>query len=127
MSPVWKVSANSCPRRSISRSRADAADGRARQISDISARRSPVIRVSGNMVLRHPVDPGLLVPLRRHLLRLRPELERPAAGDVADAELRLVPAAEAEGLARHGDADVHADHTGAGVLHDVAGHAAALP
>src|SRR5205823_13046993 len=66
------------------------------------------------------------VPLRRHLLRLRPELDRAAAGDVADAELRFVPAAEAEWLAWHGDADVHADHSRAGVLHHVTRDAAAL-
>src|SRR6266550_1925031 len=65
--------------------------------------------------LRHPVDPRLLVPLRGHLFRLRPELDRAAAGDVAEAELRVVPAAEAERLARHRHADVHPHHAGAGV------------
>src|SRR5438270_12449500 len=59
---------------------------------------------------RHPVHARFFVPFRRHLLRLRPELDRAAAGDVADAELRFVPAAEAEWLAWHGDTDVHADH-----------------
>src|ERR1051326_7365553 len=60
--------------------------------------------------LRHPVHARFLVPLRRHLLRLRPELDRAAAGDVADAELRFVPAAEAERLARHRAAPVPAGH-----------------
>src|SRR3954454_13023589 len=73
---------------------------------------------------RHPIHPRLLVPLRRHLLRLRPELDRSSSGDVAHAELRLVPAAEAERLARHRHADIHADHPRARVLHHVARDAA---
>src|SRR6202140_3820000 len=81
---------------------------------------------AGRAGSRHPVHARFLVPLRRHLLRLRPELDRAAAGDVADAEFRIVPAAKAERLARNRGADVHADHPRAGILHDVARHAAAL-
>src|SRR5436305_11310671 len=96
--------------------------------SDATARSFtlPSIRSARRERLRHPVDPRLLVPLRGHLLRLRPELDRAAAGDVADAELRVVPAAEAERLTRNRYADVHADHAGAGVLHNVAGDSSTL-
>src|SRR6185503_6796356 len=59
--------------------------------------------------LRHPVHSRLFVPLRRHLLRLRPELDRAAAGNIPNPELRLVPTAERKRLARHRHADVHAD------------------
>src|SRR6266508_5808598 len=69
--------------------------------------------------LTHPVGAGLFVPFRGHLFRLRPELDRAAAGDIAHAELRLVPAAEAERLARDRHPDVHPDHARALVLHHV--------
>src|SRR6185436_17945266 len=75
---------------------------------------------------RHPVHARFLVPLRRELLRLRPELDRALAGDVAGAEFRFVPAAEAEGLAGDGHADIHAHHARAGLLHHIARDAAAL-
>jgi hypothetical protein len=45
-------------------------------------------------------------------------------GDVADAELRILRAAERERLAGDGDADVDADHAGARVLGDVLGDGA---
>src|SRR5688572_17484790 len=50
-------------------------------------------RAAGSLLysLRHPVHTGFPVPLRGHLLRLRPELDRAAPGDVADAELGVVP------------------------------------
>src|SRR5215471_3494121 len=57
--------------------------------------------------LRHPIHSRFPVPLRRHLLRLRPELDRSTPGNVADAEFRLVPPTERERLARHRHADVH--------------------
>jgi hypothetical protein len=44
--------------------------------------------------LAHPISTRRTIPFCRDLLRLRPELDRPAAGDVADAEPRLVPPAE---------------------------------
>ena len=46
-------------------------------------------------------------------------MNRRLAGDVADTETAVVPAAEAERFARHRNADVHADHASAGTL----GHA----
>src|SRR5450830_1650242 len=75
---------------------------------------------------RHPVGSRFLVPLRRHLLRLRPELDRATSRDVTDAELGVVPAAERERLARNRNSDVDADHPGARVLHHVSGGAAAF-
>src|SRR5687767_3834017 len=59
---------------------------------------------------RHPVRAGLAVPFGRRLPCSRPQLERAAPGDVPHPERRVTPAAEAEGLARHRDADVHPDH-----------------
>src|SRR6266581_1809855 len=60
--------------------------------------------------LRHPVRAGFLVPLRRHLLRLRPEFDRAAPSNIADAEFRIVPAAEGKRLTRNGNPDVDAHH-----------------
>src|ERR1700719_680985 len=57
---------------------------------------------------RHPVRARFLVPFRGHLLRLRPEFDRAAPGDIADAELGVVPAAKRERLARNRDADIDA-------------------
>src|SRR6202165_1560686 len=42
----------------------------------------------------HPVGAAFLVPLRRHLLRPRPEFDRASAGDVTNAEFGVVPPAE---------------------------------
>src|SRR6202165_1607870 len=77
-------------------------------------------------LLRHPVGSTFLVPLRRHLLRLRPELDGASAGYVADAKFGVVPSAKGEWLARHGHADVHSHHSSACVLHDVASGSSAL-
>src|SRR3982751_5861685 len=68
----------------------------------------------------HPVGARFLVPLGGHLLGLRPEFDRPAAGDIPDTELRVIPAAERKRLARDRDTHVHSDHSGAGALHHVA-------
>src|SRR3954451_4744184 len=76
--------------------------------------------------LRHPVHPCLPIPLRRHLLRPGPELDRTPARDVADAELRIVPPAEREWLPGHRHADVNPHHAGARALHEVPGDPAAL-
>src|SRR5438874_854108 len=92
--------------------------------------RAGAVRVTacslGRTSLRHPVGSGLAVPLGGDLLRLAPEFDRAAAGDVADPELRVVPAAERERLPRHRDADIDAYHSGAGTLHHLPGEAAAL-
>src|SRR5512143_350056 len=76
--------------------------------------------------LRHPVRSRLALPFCRHLLRLRPELDRSTAGDVAHAEARFVPSAERERLTRNRHADVHAYHARARALHYVSSNAAAL-
>src|SRR5687768_8084428 len=75
---------------------------------------------------RHPVRSCFLIPFRGHLLGLRPELDRSAAGNVAHSEFRVIPATKREWLARHRNADVYADHAGARVLHDVACSSTAL-
>src|SRR6266853_1577080 len=76
--------------------------------------------------LRHPVRAGFLVPLSRHLLRLRPEFDRAAPSDIADAEFRIVPAAERKRLARNRNSDIDAYHSRARVLHHIPGSATAF-
>src|SRR6266403_2929090 len=74
----------------------------------------------------HPVGSRFLVPLCRHLLRLRPEFDRAASSDIADAEFRIVPAAERKRLAWNRNSDIDAYHSRARVLHHVPGGATAL-
>src|SRR5262245_65051051 len=85
--------------------------------------RAGAVRVTtdslGKISLRHPVRAGFAVPLGGDLLRFGPELDGAAAGDVPDAELGFVPAAEGERLPWHGHADIHPDHPRAGALHDL--------
>src|SRR6476469_6491732 len=92
--------------------------------------RAGAVRVTacslGRTSFRHPIGSGLAVPLGGDLLRLAPEFDRAPAGDVADPELRVVPATERERLPRHRDADIDAHHAGAGALDHPAGEPAAL-
>src|SRR5664279_2016489 len=89
------------------------------KFTDRLAIRCSVRRRGGSSA--HPVGAGLAIPLGGHLLGLGPELDRPAARDVAHAEARVMPAAERERLARHRHTDVDAHHPGAGALHHLAG------
>src|SRR5687767_15852343 len=51
------------------------------------------------IISRHPVGARLAVPFCRCLPAARPELDRPLAGDLTDAEAGVSPPAEAERLA----------------------------
>jgi hypothetical protein len=73
----------------------------------------------------HPVLIPLQRPLAGDLALARPEAVTVPAGDVARAEAAVVPATEAEGLARHRHADVHAAHAGLHATHHAARDVAA--
>src|ERR1700750_2358614 len=77
-------------------------------------------------ILTHPIDPRFGIPFRRAFLQLRPKFNGALACDISYTKLALVPAAKGEWLPGNRNANVDADHAGAGTVDDIAGKGAVL-